>query len=212
MKIGRAANFGWIVALTTAALSLGCTPLCTERTHAQNSLRPAGKGLYVAARKPTHCRRMTAWRHTRPIRQSASFTCGPAALATLIHTYLGQPATEKEIARIAHTFDARTTSLADLEDACRVKGLRSRASTMSLPELIRTTESRDLPVLVHLYEPEQHFALFVGRAKRGLMIFDPAYGNRYLAQERFLRRWSGATLVVGRMGDPIIDPNRPATN
>lgn len=215
MRLRPTNDSRWIIGTAAAALFLGCASTSSVRTHAQDASRPPPKGHathVTEARNPLHSRRITAWRHSRPIRQSVPFTCGPAALATLIHSYLGQPATEREIARMTHTYDAETTSLADLQDACRVKGLRSRACTMSLPELVRTTESQDLPVLVHLFEPDQHFALFVGKAKRGLMVFDPSYGNRYFTQERFLRRWSGVALVVGRKGDPILEPNRLANN
>jgi uncharacterized protein len=190
-----------LAAFGLSAIFLGCAPAVSMSA---NDAGPRSIGRPVTSRtghKPN--RRTHGWVHGRPILQSRPYTCGPAALATLLRTYLGLRASERQIARLTHTYDDRTTSLAALQETCAAKGLSARACALTLPELITAADSGDVPVLVHLYSPQDHFALFVGSARRGLMLFDPASGNHYMKAEVFLRRWSGAALVVNAPGEQV---------
>ena len=131
------------------------------------------------------------------IRQSSEYTCGPAALATLLSYYLGEPATELEIAKISDTLKAGTTTLLGLRNAARLKGHEAIGYQMTLPQLLEQLDSSQIPVLVHFQQPELHYVLVTGHLGEDyLLVADPALGDVVMQEADFLRRWSNKALVV----------------
>jgi hypothetical protein len=130
------------------------------------------------------------------IRQTSDLTCGPAAVATLLKFYFGENTTEDEIAKLAGTYEKRTSSLLDLRNACRAKGYQAAGYRMTLPQLIREAETSGVPVIVHFKEPTLHFALVVGQAGEFILASDPSLGNVSIDVKDFLRRWDNHVLVV----------------
>jgi len=131
------------------------------------------------------------------IHQSSEYTCGPAALATLLSFYLDEPATEVEIAKISGTFKEGTTTLLGLRNAARLKGHDAIGYQMTLPQLLDQLDSSTIPVLVHFQQPELHYVLVTGHLGDDyLIVSDPAVGDVVMQQADFLRRWSNKALVV----------------
>lgn len=128
--------------------------------------------------------------------QSSEVTCGPTAVASLLTFAFGDPTTEEEIARLAGTFEARTSTLLGLRNACRAKGYEARGYQMTLPQLLQQIERGGVPVLVHYSQPSMHYALVLGQVGDFVLISDPSQGNISLRSGDFLRRWSGNALVV----------------
>jgi predicted double-glycine peptidase len=58
------------------------------------------------------------------------------------------------------------------------------------------TLGRYAPVLVHYDKPDAHFALVLAADSDSTVCTDPARGTECIAVTDFLKRWSGATLVV----------------
>jgi predicted double-glycine peptidase len=130
------------------------------------------------------------------IRQTSDVTCGPAAVASLLKFYFGVETSEDEIAKLSGTYENQTSSLFGLRNACHAKGFAAGGYRMSLPELMSQVESGGVPVVIHFKEPSLHFALVIGRVGNFIIVSDPSQGNISMDVGDFMRRWSGAVLVV----------------
>lgn len=130
------------------------------------------------------------------ILQTSWMTCGPAAVASLLKFYFGEDTSEDEIARLAHTYEKRTSTLLDLRDACRAKGYEATGYRLTLPQLLNQIETGGVPVVAHFKEPSHHYVLVTGQEGDRILVSDPARGNTSMKVKDFLRRWSGNALVV----------------
>lgn len=136
------------------------------------------------------------------IMQTSEVTCGPAALATLLHYYFGEDCTEAELTELTGTYRKGTTTLLSLYNVCQAKGYEPIGYKMTLPQLIEEVRRSGVPVLVHFKEPTLHYALVDGAVGDFLLVSDPAWGEVTIHKDDFLRRWSGKALVV-RSSRPI---------
>lgn len=130
------------------------------------------------------------------ILQTSEVTCGPAALATLLHFYFGEDCTEAEVTELAGTFKKGTTTLLALHDVCVAKGYEAIGYKMTLPQLLQEVHSSNVPVLVHFKEPTLHYALVTGDVGDLMLVSDPAWGEVTMHKDDFSRRWSNKALVV----------------
>ena len=87
-------------------------------------------------------------------RQRTTSTCGPSALASVCR-FFGVPATEAEIARLAHT-TAGGTSMLGLVEAAKAKGLTAEGWQVQPGELART------PRPCILFFSAGHFVILTG--------------------------------------------------
>lgn len=130
------------------------------------------------------------------IRQTSPATCGPAAIATLLTFYLGDPVTEEEMMKLAGTDKKTISNLRQLGTACRAKGYEAEGRHWNLPRLLREVETGAIPVLVHFQKPTEHFVLVIGKVDDFFLVSDPERGEVSVHQADFLRRWDGNVLVV----------------
>ncbi|WP_041658089.1 C39 family peptidase [Marinithermus hydrothermalis] len=115
-------------------------------------------------------------RYTHVIGQADWYTCGAAAVATLLMYYYGDPATESEILEVAIKETERSgkdplkglTALS-LKRYLERKGYRVRAYRVDLEELADYFRQGGLPVIGHVTRPQLHF-LMIAR------IVDPPIG------------------------------------
>src|SRR5262249_4631145 len=143
---------------------------------------------------------VTSWRAMRDagvVRQGFDYSCGAAALATLL-SGTGQPVSEREIlqAVFATLSDAEATrtmqkglSLLDLKRVAEARGHAAEGYRISAETLVQLTR----PALV-LIEPYgySHFAVLRGVRGDRVYLADPARGNVRTSAARFLRNWLGA--------------------
>lgn len=144
------------------------------------------------------------WSEAAVLRQRDELTCGPAALATLLTYHLGEPCSEDEVAILASTYTENGTSMLGLRNACRAKGYEATGYRMTLSQLREVVDGEGLPVIAHYREPLAHFAVVVAVEDDVVLVSDPASGCVTMAVDDFVRRWSGAVLVVRPKG--FIDP------
>jgi predicted double-glycine peptidase len=150
------------------------------------------------------------WRAMRDagvVRQGWDYSCGSAALATLLSTP-EEPVTEKEILLEAlsglteeeqhQTMEAGLTLL-DLRKVALGRGLRS-GGLLATPEFLPTIIR---PVIVFI-QPQgyRHFAVLRGVSGDRVFLADPARGNVRLPIWRFLEMWQdeegkGVIFLVG---------------
>jgi hypothetical protein len=177
---------GWAL---TAALGLLCA---WSETSAASSLDTGTAGRVVVP--------LSSWRELRDagvVRQGFDYSCGAAALATLL-SGSGEPVSEREILlavfaglsddAVARTMEAGL-SLLDLQRVAQRRGHAAEGYRVPASTLTQITR----PVLV-LIEPYgySHFAVLRGVRGDRVYLADPARGNVRMSAARFLRIWLGA--------------------
>jgi len=116
-------------------------------------------------------------------------TCGPAALATYLTSFVGRATTEAEI--IALTAELRRertgvsgTSMLQLKEALEALGVLARGYRVDVDELAAYFEQGGPPLILHVTQPRLHYVVAVGLTKRTggeyLALADPSYGRRLI--------------------------------
>jgi predicted double-glycine peptidase len=183
-------------ALLTGLLALAATG-CTRLTDTPKKMVD-GKLVPVATWKSETRKNI--------VMQDFDYSCGAAAMATLLNYYFGDKVTEREILReiIAHldkeTFAERKEdglSLLDLQQFAERRGYIARGVRLK-PEILPKLKG---PMLVYLEQPEfRHFAIFRGVHEDRIYLADPARGNVRQPVDRFVEEWPGIALVLGKEG------------
>jgi len=140
------------------------------------------------------------------VMQEFDYSCGAAALATLLNFYFGDKVTERDILLdIVHNLDKTTfakrredgLSLLDLKQYAERHGYQAVGVRLTIKELAKLKG----PVLVYLEQPEfQHFAIFRGIREDRVFLADPARGNLRQPVDRFVQEWPGIALALGKPG------------
>ncbi len=119
------------------------------------------------------------------VKQDKDYSCGAAALASLLNAHYGQHLTEEQLLRAMDKGDAR----ASFEDMARVlpqfgfRGVGFAASYEQLSQL-------KAPVVVYLkLRKSEHFAVLRGIDAHTVWLADPSLGNRSYSREQFLALW-----------------------
>jgi predicted double-glycine peptidase len=171
--------------------------------------------LVVCLPAPSQAR--TDWRTLRDAgieRQGLDFSCGAAALATLLQWYgldnVDEAALlEAHYARLGHPLVAAQDavdiaqwylSMADLSALAARWGLRAHGVGVA-PERLWDLQ---LPAIAHLAGRERrHFVVIQGldANRRRVAIADPASGHRYVSAAEFFSEWLSAEAVdtAGRL-------------
>ncbi|AEB12647.1 C39 family peptidase [Marinithermus hydrothermalis] len=176
------------------------------RLHALLCLALLAAGLGLAAPTP-YC----ALRYTHVVGQTDWYTCGAAAVATLLTYYYADPATEREVLEIAFKETQAAgkdplkglTALA-LKRALEQRGYAVKAYRVNLEQLVAYFEAGGLPLIAHVTQPQRHFLVIAGllrdpRTRRPhLLLADPSWGRRVLEVEDLLhdKGFSGVVLLA----------------
>ncbi len=155
----------------------------------------ANIGIGAGARIDVPLKSMKDLRDQNLVRQRFDYSCGAAALATLLRHGFGEKVTEREI--LSGLFDLLAEdekkvsrkegfSLLDLQQVAQSRGYKAqgfRLSAEDLPELRG-------PVIVFI-EPHgyKHFAVLKGIRGDRVYLADPSRGNIRLPAYRFLDSW-----------------------
>jgi hypothetical protein len=144
------------------------------------------------------------------VKQQKDYSCGAAALATLMIYYFGERTSEEEILNL---LQSRLTeqerrhkavsgfSLLDLKRVAEAKGYRAAGFRLTPAQLAQL----EAPVIVFV-EPfgYKHFAVYRGMDRGRIYLADPSRGNLRMSFDRFLDEWSGVVFVLGREGEEAI--------
>lgn len=133
------------------------------------------------------------------IKQQYDFSCGSAALASLLSFHYGQPVTEFEVFKAMYDIGDQKRiqsygfSLLDMKRYLESKGLRSDGFRIEIDRL----EKAGVPALTlintHGYK---HFVLIKGISRDEIVVGDPALGVRVMPREDFLKMWNGIAFVI----------------
>jgi uncharacterized protein len=138
-------------------------------------------------------------RFARTIRQQYDYSCGSAALATLLTYHYGQPVREREV--FAHMYErgdrARIQkegfSLLDMKRYLDTHGYAADGFQQPVERLAQ----QSVPAIVLLSERGyRHFVVVKGIDRGRVLLGDPATGTRAVSLERFRALWTNGVLFV----------------
>ncbi len=136
--------------------------------------------------------------------QSDVYSCGPAAIATLLTHYFHIEASERDCLELAEGFVGRRggepgdplTAL-DLLFTMEALGLPAQGYRVTVDSLADYFQRGGPPVIAHVTRPQNHFLLVVGTIGDQVVLADPSWGTRIepLAALERQRGFSGVVLV-----------------
>lgn len=126
--------------------------------------------------------------------QTDEFTCGAAALATLLRDN-GDP-TASEAALLSEEKElvkGKGLSVLQLKRLAENRGFKAVGYKMELANLF----DFDKPMIMHvILGDEGHYYVFKGIYEDRIYLKDPAQGNIRMSLERFSRIWTGMVLAL----------------
>ena len=139
-------------------------------------------------------------RYKNIVRQGLDYSCGSAALATIIKYYYGRNAlTEQDIVKdiLEKGDDARIKdkgfSLLDLKQYAERQGFRAEAYKIEADQLSQLS----IPIIVLMeVKNYKHFVVLKGVKNNKVYLGDPAYGHRVVKLEEFSKSWNNIFLAV----------------
>jgi ABC-type bacteriocin/lantibiotic exporter with double-glycine peptidase domain len=123
--------------------------------------------------------------------QSGVTDCGPAALATLIHSLGGTPPPTDSLARLAGT-GARGTTFAGLARTAHLLGVANELRRLDPAAM----DALSTPVIA--WVDGGHFVTVVPDSSGFALVLDPQVGPYRIGRAHLRRYWSGEALVPVR--------------
>ncbi|WP_431821802.1 C39 family peptidase [Burkholderia sp. F1] len=151
-----------------------------------------------------HLQSIRDLRYRDVVNQQFDFSCGSAALATLLKYGYGIDIPETELIRRMMAFSTPEVvvkngfSMLDMKKFVETLGLHGRGFRVGIDALYHL----QIPVLVLMnLDGYEHFVI-VKHAENGrIFIADPALGNRIVLEQDFAQTWNG--LVFAVLGKPF---------
>lgn len=134
------------------------------------------------------------------VRQAYDYSCGSAALTTLLNGHVGTQLTEQQTMEGLLRFgeydrivERRSFSLLDMKRFVTALGLESGGFKGEFSDLIK----QDQPAIVPIsYAGFKHFVVYKAYKNGRVYVADPALGNISFDQERFKEIWENNTLFL----------------
>ncbi len=199
-----------------AVLSLALfAPLASGNVFA-GSLR-IGNIIPNAGPIDVHVTSMRAMRFADMVPQHVDYSCGAAALATILKYGYDKNVTEFDVLKgLFKVSDVEVVrkkgfSLLDLKHYVETLGYRGRGYKIS----DATLDHIKMPVIVLLdIKGYKHFVVFKKAVGDRVYIGDPALGNRVMSLDDFLHSWQNQIIfaVIGKGFDPntaLLNPPPP---
>ncbi len=148
------------------------------------------------------------------IKQNFDYSCGSAALATLLNYYIGEELTEKQvIAGLLKYGDAaaiaqrRAFSLLDMKRFVEALGYQGAGYKATLDDLKTLDRPCIVPVTVFNY---RHFVVFKGIAHGHVLVADPFQGNSSYTLAEFEKHWylNSLFMVSPKNGGAVLNALR----
>jgi predicted double-glycine peptidase len=135
------------------------------------------------------------------VRQQYDFSCGSAALATLLTFHYAEPTTEqKAFGRMYEAGDKEKIakvgfSLLDMKTYLASQGYEADGFQSSLDTLEKARVPAIALITVKGY---QHFVVLKGVQEREVLVGDPALGIKAVPRPDFERQWTNGILFIIR--------------
>jgi uncharacterized protein len=134
------------------------------------------------------------------VRQAYDYSCGSAALTTLLNGYVGTQLDEQQVMSGLMKFgetdkivERRSFSLLDMKRFVSALGLESGGYRGEFKDLV----NQDQPAIVPIsYAGFKHFVVYKGYKTGRVYVADPALGNISFEERRFQDIWENNTLFL----------------
>jgi predicted double-glycine peptidase len=163
---------------------------------------PASAKVDVTASGETYGLQVMNWRDIpfrTIVRQQYDYSCGSAALATLLRYHYGRHVTEADVFKemYAHGDQAKIQkvgfSLLDMKHYLDNVGLQADGYKLTLAELAAS----DRPsIAVMKIGPYRHFVVIKGINGGKVLVGDPALGLKTYALKDFAAQWDGIVFAI----------------
>jgi uncharacterized protein len=143
---------------------------------------------------------MVERRYLTVVRQQYDFSCGSAALATLLNYHYGDPQNEKSIFIGMWKEGDRAQirrygfSLLDMKRYLSARGIRADGYKVSVADIERTGVPGIAMINMKGYK---HFVVIKGVERGQVLIGDPSLGMRLIDTETFGGMWNGILFALG---------------
>lgn len=131
--------------------------------------------------------------------QQYDFSCGSAAVATLLTFHYGHPVSEQLVFEEMYArgdqkkIQQEGFSLLDMKNFLELRGFRADGFEQTLDKLAST----GIPAIVLISENGyHHFVVIKGVAGARVLVGDPANGTRALLRSEFEQKWRNGILFV----------------
>lgn len=125
-------------------------------------------------------------RYEGVVGQTNEYTCGAAAVASILTYFYGISTSESEILNLAEEAmkmrgeepsQGHGLTAYDLKKGLEVEGIEAKGFQVT-PQALRDYFVRGgLPAIIHLTKPEKHFVVAVGMAGNQIVLADPSWGR-----------------------------------
>lgn len=144
-------------------------------------------GLLAGVQVSATCTTYREMRYAGVVGQTSEYSCGPAAVATLLSCFYGLDVSESEVLQRAEEYDGAAgrelgsgISAYALKRTLMDHGILTRGLIVSLDALVKHFEQRGLPLILHLTRPQKHYLVAVGIIGKHVVLADPSWGRRLL--------------------------------
>ncbi|KGT47682.1 MULTISPECIES: C39 family peptidase [Acinetobacter] len=134
------------------------------------------------------------------VRQAYDYSCGSAALTTLLNGYVGTQLNEQQImnglmkyGETEKIVERRSFSLLDMKRFVAALGLESGGYRGEFNDLIKQGQPAIVPIS---YAGFKHFVVYKGYKNGRVYVADPAIGNISFDEQRFKDVWENNTLFL----------------
>jgi uncharacterized protein len=133
------------------------------------------------------------------VRQQYDYSCGSAALATLLAYHYGRQVSEAEVFKAMYAAGEQETikrygfSLLDMQGYLTKLGYKSDGYKSSLDALAKTGAPAIAVITVASY---RHFVVIKGVRPNEVLVGDPALGLKIYSRSDFQKVWDGVLFVV----------------
>jgi uncharacterized protein len=136
--------------------------------------------------------------------QTSVYSCGAAAISTLLTYFYDVPTSESEILEISKEVmqkngkrpeDSGISALA-LKQSLAVKGINAEVRESSLEQIRLYFQKGGLPLVLHTTIPQQHYIVAIGIVEDWLIIADPSSGRKLIPVEMLKHEKGFSGMVI----------------
>lgn len=133
------------------------------------------------------------------VRQQYDFSCGSAALATLLRHHYGRDVDERQVFEAMFAAGDKAEiqrvgfSLLDMRRYLETYGYQADGFRLSLKDL---RESQSPAIVMVDHDGYRHFVVFKGIDDTHVLVGDPALGLKVYTHEEFGAMWNGVAFMI----------------
>ena len=152
---------------------------------------------------------MSEFKDENVVKQQYDYSCGSAALATLLKYYLGENLTEQQVLQGLFEYgdsklieQRRAFSLLDMKRFVEILGYKGTGYTAEIDDLKKLNSPAIIPIRFYGYT---HFVVFKGIYQGHIFFADPFQGNVSFPLSVFMEMWDKNVVFV--VSDGVVTTN-----